>query len=240
MKALTINLQIHNIEYEKRGEYMTRGFKIRIRGPMALFSRPELKVERYSYDVPTPSALRGTIEGIYWHPGIDYVIDEIKVLNPIKRIAVRRNELKNKAKGSTILEAGNNTHKKLFIDRKEDIAQRNSSILTDVDYLVTFHFEINDKADRGTTEEKVTAILSRRLEKGQCYKQPYLGCREFAAQLERFDGDLPSYYEDEEERDLGIMLYDLDYSDPADPQAVFYHPVMKKGVIRVKKEEVYR
>lgn len=216
---------------------MTFGFKVRIRGPMALFSRPELKVERYSYDVPTPSALRGTIESIYWHPGMTYVIDEIKVLNPIKRIAVRRNELKSKITGSTILKAKNDTSKKLFIDRKEDIAQRNSSILTDVDYLVTFHFVITDKTK--ITEEKVAAILGRRLNKGECFKQPYLGCREFAAQVERFDGDLPSYYENEECRDLGIMLYDLDYSDPAQPNAIFYHPVMKKGVITVKKDEVY-
>lgn len=217
---------------------MTFGFKVRIRAPMALFSRPELKVERYSYDVPTPSALRGAIESIYWHPGITYIIDEIKVLNPIKRISIRRNELKSKIAARTILKVRKDPNKKLFIDRREDNTQRNSSVLTDVDYLVTFHFVVNENAD--ITEAKAAAILGRRLDKGECFKQPYLGCREFAAQIERFDGDLPSYYANDEQIDLGIMLYDLDYSDLAEPQAIFYRPIMQKGVITVKKDEVYR
>lgn len=219
---------------------MAKGFKIRVSGPMAVFSRPELKTERYSYDIPTPSACRGMIESVYWHKGIRYVIDEIKVLNPVRRISVKRNELKSKASASNVRDAMKNPKKCLSINRKDDIAQRNSSILTDVDYLVRFHFELTGEENPGDSEEKFAAILGRRLDKGQCYKQPYLGCREFPAKIERFEGDLPSYYEDDEEKDLGLMLYDLDYSNKADPQPIFYHPVMKNGVITVNRDEVYR
>lgn len=121
---------------------MSRGFQVRIQAPMALFSRPELKSERYSYDIPTPSALRGVLESVYWHPGITYVIDEIKVINPIKRISVRRNELKSKMSPKTIREVAGHPEKRLFVNRKDDIAQRNSSILTDVDYIVCFHLRL--------------------------------------------------------------------------------------------------
>ncbi|WP_297567694.1 type I-C CRISPR-associated protein Cas5c [uncultured Faecalibaculum sp.] len=220
---------------------MSRGFQVRIQAPMALFSRPELKSERYSYDIPTPSALRGVLESVYWHPGITYVIDEIKVINPIKRISVRRNELKSKMSPKTIREVAGHPEKRLFVNRKDDIAQRNSSILTDVDYIVCFHFEVDlNKVSPGDSEEKFAAILGRRLDKGQCYKQPYLGCREFAAAVERCEKDLQSYYESEEERDFGLMLYDLDYSDSSNPVPVFYHPIMHHGVIKINKNEVYR
>jgi len=220
---------------------MSKGFKIRIQAPMALFSRPELKSERYSYDIPTPSALRGVLESIYWHPGITYVIDEIKVINPIKRISVRRNELKSKLSTNTVREVAGNPKKALSVNRKDDIAQRNSSILTNVDYLVSFHFEVNQKkVNPGDSEEKFAAILGRRLDKGQCYKQPYLGCREFAASVKRASEDIPSYYETEEERDFGLMLYDLDYSDSVNPIPVFYHPIMRHGIVTINKNEVYR
>lgn len=220
---------------------MAKGFRIRIKGKYALFSRPELKVERFSYDVPTPSALRGLIESVYFHPGLQIKIDKIQILNEIKRISIRRNELNSKISASKV-HSSIKKKKPIYMDRREDIAQRNSSILTDVDYIVDFHFEIGDDVNPGDTEEKFAAIIGRRLDKGQTYKQPYLGCREFPAEVERVDLNetFDSYYDGSGIRDLGLMLYDIDYSNPESLQPVFYHPVMKDGVIEVKDCEVYR
>lgn len=219
---------------------MPKGFRIRIWGDYALFSRPELKVERYSYDVPTPSALIGLLESIYWHPGLVYRIDRIKVIKPIKRISVRRNEIKSKLSAKNVLSSLENKQSRLFLDRSKGITQRMSTILTDVEYLVDFHFELNQPKCGDLTSEKVTAIISRRIEKGQCFRMTYFGCREFPAYFERTVTDVVSAYENSDDKDLGVMLHTIDYSDPSHPEPVFYHPIMRRGVIDVASYEVLR
>lgn len=217
------------------------GFKIRVFGPRALFSRPELKSERYSYDVITPSAARGIIESIYWHEGLTYYIDEIKVLNPVERLSVRRNEVKSKLNSKAVkdLVTGKRNDLSLNTGDSENRTQRNSSILKNVDYIISGHFEMTDKANPSDNPGKFIDILKRRARKGQCFKQPYLGCREFPAYFELVedDSEFHSYYENTDLVDLGIMLYDLDYSaDNVTP--LFYHCEMKNGIINVSGSEV--
>ena len=129
------------------------GVRVKVWGDYALFSRPEMKVERCSYDVMTPSAARGILEAIYWHPGLSWVIDKIYVKNPIRFTSVRRNEIKSKASANNILQVYNGADKPLYISTKDDIVQRASLILKDVSYVIEAHFEMTEKAnntDAGT------------------------------------------------------------------------------------------
>ena len=126
---------------------MGMGVKVKVWGDYALFSRPELKVERYSYDVMTPSAARGILEAIYWHPGMRWIIDKIYVKNPIHFTSVRRNEVKSKVLASNVLSAYNGGKKPLYISSKEEIVQRASMILTNVEYVIEAHFEMTEKAN---------------------------------------------------------------------------------------------
>lgn len=220
---------------------MSFGFSIEAWGQRALFTRPELSVERVSYDVITPSAARGLIESVYWHPGLRYVIDRIHVINPIEFSGVRRNEVSVKASAKAMRAAVENGKIPPFINTQETIAQRASLILTDVRYVIDAHFVMTDRAKAEDNPGKFCDILKRRLRKGQCYSHPYFGCREFAANVRLFEGELPmSAYAGVEERDFGIMLYDMDYSDPDDIVPLFYRAVMRKGVIDVAGCEVYR
>lgn len=217
------------------------GFKIRVFGNKALFSRPELKVERYSYDIPTPSALVGLVESIYRHPGMKYVIDRVKVINRIERISVKRNELKSKISADKVRKVLEGKKELLYLDRSQDIAMRNSSILTNVEYIVEFHFElVPEKMHENDSEAKFASIINRRIEKGQCYKQPYFGCREFPAYFEKATGNEVSYYENEGEKDFGLMLYGMDYSDPQHYVPMFFNAVMKDGIVEMGNVEVFR
>lgn len=218
------------------------GTAIEVWGDRALFTRPELSVERVSYDVITPSACRGIIESIYWHPGIRYVIDRIHVLNPIRFTNVKRNEVKSKALASTIRTAASGRGALPYIDRKSDIQQRGSLILTNVHYVIETHFEMTEKAAESDNPGKFCDILRRRLRKGQCYSTPYLGTREFACHFKEYAEDVPptGAYTGTGERDLGIMLYDMDYSDPHEYVPTFFRAVMHDGVIDVAGSEVYR
>lgn len=214
------------------------GIKILVTGDYALFSRPELKVERVSYDVPTPSAMEGLIKSVYWHPGIRYVIDKIVVINPIKFTNIKRNEIKVKLSESKVKKQMKGGNEDLCIYSSENRTQRASLILKDVCYGIEAHFELTDKCDKDMTEEKCFAILSRRLRKGQNFSKAFLGCREFPANIEMVDS-FPESKITEDDIDLGYMLYRLDYfkdkgtnySDVANPR--FYRPHMKKGVIDV-------
>ena len=220
---------------------MSFGFSIEAWGRRALFTRPELSVERVSYDVITPSAARGLIESVYWHPGLRYVIDRIHGINPIGFSSVRRNEVSVKASAKAMRSAVENGKTPPFISTQETIAQRASLILTDVRYIVDAHFVMTDRAKPEDNPGKFCDILKRRLRKGQCYSQPYFGCREFAANVRLAEGEPPkSAYANVDERDFGIMLYDMDYSDPEDIVPTFYRAVMRKGVIDVAGCEVYR
>lgn len=221
---------------------MAYGFKIEVSGDRALFTRPELSVERMSYDVMTPSAARGLIESVYWHPGLRYVVDRIHVLNPIRFTSVRRNEVKSKALASSLRSAASGRGPLPYINTKSDIVQRASVILTDVRYIIEAHFEMTDQATASDNPGKFCDILRRRLLKGQCYSQPYLGTREFACAFKTYDGpdDPIGYYSGSGERDLGLMLYDMDYSNPQDITPMFFRAVMRDGVIDVAGSEVYR
>lgn len=221
---------------------MAYGFKVEAWGDMALFTRPELKVERYSYDIMTPSAARGMLESIYWHPGMRYVIDRIHVLNPIEFTSVRRNEAKSKASAAQLRAAAEGKKPLPHIYAGEDIVQRASVVLTDVRYVIEAHFEMTADAASGDNPGKFCDIFRRRLARGQCYSQPYFGCREFAANVAPYEGEWPprGAYSGVPERDLGLMLYDIDFSDPDDYKPMFFRAVMRNGVVDVAGSEVLR
>lgn len=220
---------------------MSYGFRVEVWGERALFSRPELSVERVSYDVITPSAARGLVEAIYWHPGMTYHVDRIHVLNRIAFSNVRRNEIKAKASAKQVRTALTRGGLPPFIDAKNNIQQRASLILTDVHYVLDVHFDLNEHAAPEDNRGKFTDILRRRLRKGQCYSQPYFGTREFPAYFKEYEGegDPEGFYSHDGERDLGIMLFDVDYSDRENIMPTFYRAVMTDGVIDVAGSEVY-
>lgn len=221
---------------------MAYGFTVEVWGDRALFTRPELSVERMSYDCITPSAARGLIESIYWHPGMRVVIDRIHVLNPISFTNIRRNEVKSKASASALRASISKGGPLPRINAKADIQQRASLVLTDVRYVIEAHFEMTDEASPQDNPGKFKDIIRRRLEKGQCYSAPYFGCREFPAHFRAYEGPMPpeGFYSNEDSRDLGLMLYDMDYSDPADITPMFFRAVMRKGAIDVSGSEVFR
>lgn len=221
---------------------MAYGFKVEAWGDMALFTRPELKVERYSYDIMTPSAARGMLESVYWHPGMRYVIDHIHVLNPIEFTSVRRNEVKSKASSRDMRSAAEGKKPLPHIYTGDEIVQRASVVLTNVRYVVEAHFEMTPKANEGDNPGKFCDMFRRRLAKGQCYSQPYFGCREFAANLAPYEGECPPQgaYSNVAEKDLGLMLYDIDFSDPADYKPMFFRAVMRYGVVDVAGSEVLK
>ena len=210
---------------------MGYGIRIRVRGDYALFTRPEMKVERVSYDVMTPSAARGVIEAVYWKPAIRWVIDRIVVLNEIEFTNIRRNEVSDKISTREAERHMNGANEPFFMDATDKRQQRAAMVLKNVDYVVDAHFELTDQAGPGDTVEKHYNIALRRLRKGQHYHAPYLGTREFPATVEIIEnGDVPKSSL-MGEQDLGWMLYDLDFSDPADIQPHFFRATMEDGVI---------
>ena len=217
------------------------GVKVNVWGDYALFSRPELKVERYSYDIITPSAARGILEAIYWHPGMRWIIDKIYVKNPIQFTSVRRNEVKSKILASNVLQAYNGADKPLYISTKEDIVQRASQLLCNVSYTIEAHFEMTEKANASDNPGKFKDIIMRRLRKGECFHMPDLGCREFPANFALCEEEeIHTAYDVVEEKDLGIMLFDMDYSDPENIQPMFFRAVMRHGVVDLRDCEVLR
>ena len=216
---------------------MGYGITIHVQGPYALFTRPEMKVERVSYDVITPSAARGIIEAVYWKPAIRWVIDKIHVLNEIKFTNIRRNEVSEKASSSVAKRIMNGANDQFYLSANDNRQQRASMVLKDVDYYIEAHFEIvQEKAGPEDTVEKHYNIVLRRLRKGQYFNPPCLGTREFGAVVE--------FVEDPQEiptsslsgpKDLGWMLYDLDFSDPEDIRPKFFKAEMINGVIDLTK-----
>lgn len=205
---------------------MGYGITIRVSGDYALFTRPEMKVERVSYDVITPSAARGVIEAIYWKPAIRWVIDKIHVLNEIEFTNIRRNEVSEKA-----------SERKPYLVAPEIRQQRAALVLKNVDYIIEAHFEMTEKAGAEDTVEKHYNMALRRLRKGQHFSAPCLGTREFGAKVEIIeDGLIPE--SPLGNRDLGWMLYDLDFSNPADIQPQFFKAALTNGVLDLTKVEV--
>jgi len=231
------NISVPNKNNE-RGDVMA--VKVEVWGDYACFSRPELKVERVSYDVMTPSAARGILEAIYWHPGLQWHIDRICVLNPIQFTNIRRNEVKSKVsaqKAKTAMQKGGG---QLYLNAPDDIQQRAAMVLRDVRYVIEAHFTMTDKANETDNEGKFQDIMKRRLRRGQCYHQPYFGCREFPANFRLFEEEeITSAYEGLEQ-DLGYMLFDMDYSNPLDIEPMFFRAKLHSGVLDLRDCEVVR
>lgn len=212
--------------------------QLEVWGNYACFSRPELKVERMSYDVPTPSAARGIIEAVFFHPGLRWHVDKIYVLNDIQFTNLRRNELKSKLSADTVCKVMHGNRRMLYIDASQQIAQRAATVLQDVHYVIEAHFEMTDRAAPSDNPGKFQDIIRRRMERGQCYHTPYLGCREFPAYFRKWPGGpIPTIHET---RELGLMLYDLDYSDLSDIRPMFFRAKLNNGVIDTADCEVLR
>ncbi len=211
--------------------------KMEVWGECACFTRPEMKVERVSYDVPTPSAARGMVESVYYHPGLKWHVDKIYVCKPIRFTNILRNEVASKISVRNVLTEANGK-KRSYIDRNADIQQRATTMLRNVHYVIEAHFEMTDKANPSDNPGKFQDIVKRRLRSGQAYMQPYLGCRECTAHFRLWEGgDIPTI---DETRDLGYMLYDMEYSDPENIQPMFFRAQMVHGVIDLTDCEVVK
>lgn len=208
---------------------MPFGIKLKVWGDYACFTRPEMKVERVSYDVITPSAARGVLEAVYWKPSIRWVVDRLHVLNPVKFTNIRRNELGGKLSAQNVRKAMKDGKTPLRSFIEEDRQQRAALILLDVSYVIEAHFEFTSKEDNNVG--KHLDIFRRRAEQGQCHNTPYLGCREFSGSFEPFAGTPESQIKGE--HDLGWMLHDIDFNDGMTPR--FFRAVMLDGVINVPK-----
>lgn len=235
---------------------MGYGFKVVLEGDYACFTRPELKVERVSYDVPTPGALEGLLKAVYWKPAIRYVIDTIIVFQPIDFINIRRNEVKDKVSYNTVRGQMNGKGGDPCIYTSENRSQRASMVLKNVKYGVEFHFELTGLKDEQEEdgENKHFNIIKRRLEKGQYFRTPCLGCSEFPIKrmelVQDFDlGLISSTVLEMGDVDLGYMSYKVQFADESRPvngdwenpkfsdkaSTVYYRPHMINGVIDVRK-----
>jgi len=209
--------------------------KVEVWGDYACFSKPELKTERMSYDVMTPSAARGLLEAIYWHPGLRWVIDRIYVMQPIRFTGIRRNEVKSKISADNVRSAMSGGKQEVYLCTSEDIQQRAATVLQDVRYVIEAHFVMTDQAAPSDNAGKFCDIMRRRLEKGQCYHQPCFGVREFPAQFRLWPGgEIPTTGET---RDMGLMLYDMDYSDLRNITPMFFRAALENGVLNVPAPE---
>ncbi len=212
---------------------MAYGIRLEVSGDHACFTRAELKVERVSYDCLTPSAARGILEAVHWKPAIKYVIDAIHVLKPIKFQSIRRNEVGHKApvgKIKTAMNRGSLEGLQLLVD--EDRQQRASTMLVDVAYVIEAHFVLTDKAGPGDTEGKHLDMFNRRAARGQCFHQPCLGTREFAARFSLLPAGVSLPKAIDETRDLGLMLWDIDH-DAKDRPSLFFRAKLENGIVRV-------
>jgi len=210
---------------------MGYGVKLLVWGDYACFTRPEMKAERVSYDVITPSAARGILDAIHWKPAIRWVVDRIHVINDIRYASVRRNEVERKVPSRTVAEAMRGREVDLHQYASHERQQRASIILRDVRYLIEAHFELTERAGPEDTEEKHYNMAVRRMRSGQCYHRPYFGCREFPVSFRLLEDEpLPTPFH-KGERDLGWMLWDLDFDKGMTPR--FFRAIMRDGVIDV-------
>lgn len=242
--------------YAEKRVIMSYGFKVMVDGDYACFTRPEMKVERVSYDVPTPGALEGLLKSVYWKPAIRYVIDKIIVFNKIDFINIRRNEVKDKVSYQAVRSQMSGKGGNPCIYTSESRSQRASLILKDVKYGVEFHFELTGIRSEEETdaENKHFSIIKRRLEKGQYFRTPCLGCSEFPVKsitlVDEFDMNLVSSpIQESGDVDLGFMSYQVRFEDGGQPvnndwdnpkfsdkaSTIYYRPHMVNGVIDVAK-----
>lgn len=211
-------------------------FVLHVTGDFACFTRPEMKVERVSYDVITPSAARAIFESILWKPAIRWQIRRIDVLAPIRWTTLRRNELAGKLSLASVNSAMRHGVGQLAQYIEEERQQRASLLLRDVAYRLYADFSLTERAGPDDSLVKFAEMFRRRASRGQCVNQPYLGCREFAADVSLTSPDQaapPCPPTLRGEYPLGWMLYDLDFTQADDPRPRFYRPVMRDGVIHV-------
>ena len=212
---------------------MSNIYRVRIRGELACFTRPEFKTERFSYEVMTPSAARGILEAILWKPAIQWHVRRILLLAPPRFIQLKRNEVTSRASVASAQRAARaGIPFDYFAD--EDRAQRNTLALRDVDYAIDAEFRMTSRQGSGDNPTKFDEMFRRRLVRGQFYMQPYLGCREFPAWVEQYTGDPPPI--ESENRDLGYMLHDLRYGSPKN-EPVFFRARVERGVIDIPQWE---
>lgn len=210
---------------------MGYGIKILVEGEYALFTRPELKVERYSYDFITPSAARGIIESIYWKPQIKWHIDRIHVLKKPEFTTILRNEVDGKISDAEVRKLMKKKAAKGYLDTTKLIQQRSATVLKNVKYVIEAHFEqtgVNSEED--DTPEKHYNVILRRLRNGQYFHKSYLGTREFPAKVALLEGECPKS-ELVGEQDYGMMLYDMDYTDKNNIVPMFFRAKMVNGVV---------
>lgn len=225
-----------------------RPFCLEVTGDYACFTRPEMKVERVSYDLITPSAARAVFDSILWKPAIRWRIRKIEVLKPVRWISVRRNEVASVASSRNALTAMNEGQGRMALYIEDDRQQRAGLFLRDVAYRLYADMELVTEEARANPA-KYVAMFNRRAEAGQCVNQPYLGCREFAASFRpvsliedghggyQASGTEPPALQ-EMSADLGWMLYDLDYADRADPKPQFFRARVEHGVMDLARVEV--
>lgn len=205
---------------------------VEVWGEYALFSRPELKTERVSYDVMTPSAARGLLDAVLWHPGMKWIVDSIHVCAPIRFTNIRRNEVKDTVsarKAQSVMEKGG----ELYLATPESIQQRAAMVLRDIHYVIDAHFEMTQRASPTDNPGKFQEMMRRRVEKGQFYHQPCFGVREFPAHFKPCTQLPPCPEELKGEKDLGWMLLDMDYSDPENITPHFFRATLRDGVLEV-------
>ncbi len=227
---------------------------VEVWGDFACFSRPEMKTERVTYDMITPSAARGLLESIYWHPGLNWVVDKVYLMAPIrleeraeesaekeeameiKMTSIKRNEVNAKILGSNVRKVMTKGEGSLYLNAAAERNQRSSLILQDVRYVLEAHFDMTPNASPGDNPGKFQDIMKRRLKKGQCFQQPYFGCREFPAHFREWEGgSIPTI---PLTKDLGYMLHSMDYSDPEGIRPRFFRAQLKDGVLDLRDCEV--
>lgn len=206
---------------------------LEVTGDFACFTRPEMKVERVSYDVITPSAARAVFEAILWKPAIRWQITSIEILNPIRWISLRRNEVGAVVSTRSVETAMKTGSGDLGLHVEDERQQRAGLFLRDVKYRLHAHFELQPNAGENNSPGKFLDMFERRAEKGQCVNQPYLGCREFACDFRLVDPQAEPAAAIADSRDLGWMLYDLDYRNPASPSPRFFKARLEGGVLAV-------
>lgn len=212
-------------------------FCLEVSGAFASFNRPEMKVERLSYDLITPSAARAVFEAILWKPAMRWQIERIEVLNPVKWISLRRNEVGHRIAMRNVETTMRQGHGQLGLYVDEDRQQRAGLFLRDVRYRLHARFELTPKAEADDTPAKFASMFKRRALTGQCVNQPYLGCREFSAAFRLVEDANAEEKPIEWSSDLGFMVYDLDYSDAASPRPLFFRAKIEHGVVRVPSRE---
>lgn len=212
---------------------MPNSYCLEVSGDFACFTRPEMKVERVSYDVITPSAARAIFEAIFWKPAIQWRVTKIEVLNPIRWISVRRNEVGRIFNTPTAKQLKGESGEAMGFSVEEERQQRAGLFLRDVKYRIHADLVFDQSKDPESNYGKYVAMFERRAQKGQCFNQPYLGCREFSCAF-RLVAELPQEPRPiAETRALGWMLYDMDYSTQESPMPRFFNAQLENGLVVV-------